>query len=76
MLTLATLAASVGAALTEIPPLLAILSVAGVYVAGCFAAKRWAPVPGEGACEQCGYDLRGITASVCPECGEGQPHDA
>jgi hypothetical protein len=31
-------------------------------------ARMTAPVPG--ACEECGYSLKGLTVPRCPECGE------
>ncbi len=29
-----------------------------------------------GACPKCGYDIRGLTAAVCPECGAAQFYQA
>lgn len=33
--------------------------------------RRWWPVRTEGFCVTCGYCLRGLTSSRCPECGTG-----
>lgn len=30
-----------------------------------YLKKRWPP----GGCQNCGYDLRGLPSSICPECG-------
>jgi len=42
----------------------------------CFGAmRRWALRKRRrirGHCEKCGYDLTGVAASVCPECGAGR----
>lgn len=42
---------------------LAVLTV----TAWCFTRR----VHGPGKCASCGYDLRGLTGGVCPECGAG-----
>ncbi len=34
-----------------------------------FALRRWRRVK-RGLCPACGYDLRGSSADVCPECGK------
>jgi hypothetical protein len=42
----------------------------GAACAGLYALGRrrgWAHEPGH--CRRCGYDLRGVTGEVCPECG-------
>ncbi len=38
--------------------------------AGVLAVRiRWLPVYGDGRCRRCGYLLRGLPTSRCPECG-------
>lgn len=53
--------------------LLALLTFAALLVSlhawgSAVWRKLFTPVP-EWQCRQCGYDLRGIDGSVCPECG-------
>jgi hypothetical protein len=50
-----------------------VLVLLGVGAAGAFLDERlsrWiVPWPRPGRCPRCGYNLRGIKGSVCPECG-------
>jgi hypothetical protein len=57
-----------------------LLIDSGVYGLAAFAAVT---VPGHlrrrgrrrrGLCVECGYDLRGTTGAICPECGESRGH--
>lgn len=40
-----------------------------------FSLRRWRHRPEQGHCESCGYNLRGNTSGVCPECGTPIPED-
>jgi len=46
----------------------ALLLFAGLSV-GVFIRRRYWPVYPEGRCSFCGYDLQGLPAARCPECG-------
>ena len=48
--------------------MLAPLSLAG-FAALVWLDRRAARIEAAGHCRSCGYDLTGVTASVCPECG-------
>jgi hypothetical protein len=37
---------------------------------GSWISYRIWPIPGEGCCQECGYDLTGLLERRCPECGE------
>lgn len=43
----------------------------------CTVAWRWLQdpdcVPHRGRCTSCGYDITGLTRSICPECGADLP---
>jgi hypothetical protein len=44
-------------------------AVADGALLGAALAARRTPVPRAGSCGRCGYDLSGVEAKVCPECG-------
>ncbi len=46
----------------------AFISVCLLSVLAAFICPRFT-IPRAGLCEHCGYDLRGNTSGVCPECG-------
>jgi hypothetical protein len=58
-------------AATTAPILMASLlwhgAVAGVLV--WWTARAWMKLPAPHECQGCGYDLRGLAAGDCPECG-------
>lgn len=46
-----------------------------ILVLGLVAARLWKidRVKKPGSCTKCGYDLTGLAASACPECGQALP---
>lgn len=53
--------------------------VLGVGTGVLMAAPRWTRRRirmAQGRCASCGYDLKGLSGGVCPECGEGNTHAA
>ncbi len=61
-------------------PGVGFLATLGVFVVACVISaralpRRWNPAPA-GACSNCCYDLRGLSASTCPECGNAVVSDS
>ncbi|MBX3379858.1 MAG: hypothetical protein KF805_07165 [Phycisphaeraceae bacterium] len=55
-------------ALTEVTiPFWVVSGTAGLVL--LFAISPWLTIP-EGHCQSCGYNMRQLTSTVCPECGE------
>ncbi len=56
-------------------PMIVFASGVGLLHLGLLAAlvpdtlQRLSERPGRDACQSCGYDLRGLPAATCPECG-------
>ena len=48
-----------------------ILSAPGVIAAVCLYAWQNRLIDGHPRCQECGYILKGLTESRCPECGTG-----
>jgi hypothetical protein len=60
-------------AVTRSVPTSILVSWAGQYVGACVGSvidfRLNPPLPTEGYCEQCGYNLFGLIEHRCPECG-------
>lgn len=56
-------------------PTMALVVVGVVFIAMCIEALRrptvWPELVPPGRCAGCGYDLQGLDAANCPECGRG-----
>lgn len=77
-LTLTFLASSVAALTAVIHPVVGLICSLGAYLVSCVvtslrAPQTWPPPIPPGSCVRCGYDLRGLEADVCPECGKKRP---
>lgn len=54
-----------------------LVSVAGLFAYVSFlVAIQCIPLPDSAACPTCGYSLKGLESSICPECGRmfAPPH--
>lgn len=49
--------------------ILGVLVVYGVVLWGAYRHGRRRPAEDEGVCTYCGYSVRGLPSSICPECG-------
>lgn len=66
------IAAAVVAGVIELNPVFAVIGVGGGFVVLCGVGFRSWPASkpiDPFRCEQCGYDLKGLTDARCPECG-------
>lgn len=72
------LASSLAALTAVIHPAVGLLASLVAYLAACIVTlirvpQTWPrPIP-PGACVSCGYDLKGLDADHCPECGKQRP---
>lgn len=61
----------------SMPPngLLAVLlwHLAVAAILAFWVVRQWRSIKPDHACQSCGYDLRGLTAPRCPECGASVP---
>ncbi len=51
----------------------AALALQAGWIGHRFGVRRRPPTFGPAQCQACGYSLRGLTSSVCPECGGAIP---
>jgi len=77
-LALTFLASSLASLTAVMHPLIGLICSIAAYLVCCVitllrAPQTWPPPIPPGACVGCGYDLKGLDADSCPECGRRRP---